>query len=228
MSDKTKATPAPPEETPSTPLDIVDQAYQEALAQYELDRDADNVAALKDANAAYEAMLAEQRKGWIDEYIGKHWRREKNPHEGKSPAEVYRLTRPYDTRIEELLEAAKQCDDPNRTALLAQALLCCVYRNRNHVAITKAKTFLRPFMSVDGDNGDGLSPEFNNLLSNTPLKISYGEVVWVIGHEDVHEPDKGSSPRPGYYNPPQRAVLAHQEPKDASYVGDSTVPKEDY
>jgi hypothetical protein len=226
MSDKTKVTLAPSEETPFTPLDIVDQAYQEALAQYELDRDADNVAALKDANAAYEAMLAEQRKQWITDYTERRWHRLANPYKDKSPAEVYRLTRPYETRIDDLLAAVDQ-SDKYRKALLTEALKVFVYRNRSHISLGKAKDFLRPYMPVDGTfNDQGISPELYHLLLGSSLRITYGEVAWIIGYEDLHEPDTGAR-RPFGYQHRQRAILAHQKPQDSSR-DIRTIPREDY
>jgi hypothetical protein len=217
MSTNAQGTPAP------TQLDIVDKYYQDVLAQYETDRQAEYENDLADAHSAWLKAEDARKQKFINSYMA-DCKPLANPYEGKTPAEVYRLSRPYDTRIQDLLAAAEQ-SDTHRTALLAESLKCVVYRNRNHVAIGKVQEFLKPYVPVNGNlsknnsefkrmfDFENISPELYAIVHKAHLTFWLGEVAWILGWEDVPQRPDGPN-RPLGWCPPQRWVLAHQTPAD--------------
>ncbi len=132
------------------PLDVIEANYRNALEQYQRDKKAHYNDFVTQANAAYAEFLDSHRKKFVKKYFEDNYFELENPYDGKSPAAVYRMTCPYETRIMDLLTAAR--DNGNDTALYTEAVLCHVYRNNCQLSVEGVKDFLRPYIPVDGED----------------------------------------------------------------------------
>ncbi|HLG97242.1 MAG TPA: hypothetical protein VKX49_13105 [Bryobacteraceae bacterium] len=187
----------PFEAEPATPkaLNPVEAAYRDAMEQYARERDAHKANAIAEAWEEYEA----ERKGkYIRSWLRDYYTPLKNPYKDKTPAEVYRMTRPYETRLDELI----------KVGLWSEALKVWIYRRKCHATIEEIQEFLRGVgfpadgkakiesydtsLNVSDIHAKGISPELRDLIHDCGFEVRRGDVYWIVGEREI-EPATFSS-----------------------------------
>ena len=147
-NDKNNAMPFEPEPTKTPkPLNPVEAAYRDAMERYEIDKKAYRQKSIEDAWSNHETI---RRKKVIHHFLEESFEPLDNPYENKSPAEVYRMTCNPETRLEDLLTAAKSCND--HADVYAEALKVWLYRRKSRADIDEVKRFFADHFEVSGDD----------------------------------------------------------------------------
>lgn len=146
----------------------------------------------KKAEQKWVEHLAKQKADWIARYKQDNYLPLGDPWKDLSKEDLYRISLPYDTRIEKL--AAIELYDQMLYVFLARA-------PKRTATVEQIQGWFAPYMSVTGDvsvteemqtggarhtitHASGLSKPLADLLSRTWLvRCRFGKVTWVPGEE---------------------------------------------
>jgi len=174
--------PSTPTDPTESPLAVAQRLFNEAEAAVK----ADVAGYDKAADEAWEEFEAVRKAEFVARWTRNNWVPVTNPYEGKSLQEIYRITRPAETRLDELLKAG----------FWREALKVLLYRNYCRLTLSQIKDFFRPWMEVDGSKivyrkdgvavFEGVSPALAELLSDKLFQRFPNELAWIAKY-DVEE-----------------------------------------
>lgn len=184
--------PFPTEVTNMT--DPITDAVVRLRQKFESDKQADHAAILREAEAAWIASENARKNKFIRIWMNENYTPLTWPYERYTDEDLFRVSLPYETRIEELL----------RAKLYSQALLVYLYRSGGEASVDDVKEFLRSHIPVDGTrriytrHGDlsqpedvytnvhakRLSDELCDLFRANALEVRFETVSWVHSESD--------------------------------------------
>ena len=153
------------------PLNPVEATYHEVTMQYELDRKAYRTKAIEMRWAEHES---ERREKFIRQWLRDEFFELENPYEGKSPKDVYRITLPYETRIDDLIAVG----------LWAEATKVWLYRHKCRATVEEIKSFL-------GGKGFPVEGDKTIEVKKPDPYIETGGPCYTAGRSKPPEPDLG-------------------------------------
>jgi len=199
MNTKTSV-PVPTDTTP-TP-DPIAEAERTLRQDFERRKQAHKQTSLADAAAAFEKSEAERRAKFIHTWMSENYVALRYAYSDASPEDLYRISLPYDNRIDALIAAN----------LYPSAVQCWVYRHGGKCSLSDLKAWLKQYdFPVDGDenittahttrgqyidgahtrvgtksstrevvHAEGISGELKALLRRAGLTVDHGTVLWVV------------------------------------------------
>lgn len=185
---------------PPSPIDPVQNAAVEARRKFESDKKAYYASSLIEASNAFAEYESNRKakfiRSWMaDNFVPIQW-----PYDGYSNEDLYRISLPYESRIETLLKAG----------LLGQALQCFLARAGGKSELANVRKFLAPWIPTTGTkaievtederiglqnaghtvfpaHATDLSPELFDVLRTYGIRVRRGVVRFTTGQPEPSE-----------------------------------------